>query len=396
MSGSICDACGKTYSNIYNLNKHKENICNNKEKSFPCDICDKTYTTEYKRNSHLTTSKCKDIKIKIDELKEQYENVIDENKKELDGYKKELEVSQVKLNDLQLRNKELEDKLFKLASKPTTVNNTDNSVKNNIRIEKLQPFILHKSDMMEKIDKEYNKEYFVKGPEGVADFSDNFLIRDENGKLCYVCVDPSRDTFVYKKKDGTVVRDIHAKQFTKKLLDGIIPQAIKIYEKSIEESPDKTFSYGTTLSQIKKLKSNNLPFTKELAYLTTNDDDLMFESDEEELLEAIECEREELEYFLNKCEKEYNYLSEPEEGESEDKPVLRKEIRMQVRNYNDTLKQKFDQIKNFNYKEQFEMVARMGERDKDSFMYKSGLVRIETMKELQDKYRNGTLDLSTL
>ena len=120
-----CEACNKTYSNFQNLNKHKKNVCFKDPKTeYLCDICEKEFTTEYKRNVHVSSSKCKDFKDKMDRMKNQYENIIDEYKKELEVSQKEQAFYKVGFEKAEERNKAFQISLMQLAIRPKIIHNT--------------------------------------------------------------------------------------------------------------------------------------------------------------------------------------------------------------------------------------------------------------------------------
>lgn len=52
MSRSICDQCGKGFSNVYTLSAHKK-IVHDGVKSFGCDICEIKFATKYKLHRHF-------------------------------------------------------------------------------------------------------------------------------------------------------------------------------------------------------------------------------------------------------------------------------------------------------------------------------------------------------
>ncbi|XP_070500995.1 zinc finger protein 84-like [Chironomus tepperi] len=49
---TICDSCGKQFSNVYTLNAHKRQVHENK-KPYECIKCTKSFSTKYKLNRHI-------------------------------------------------------------------------------------------------------------------------------------------------------------------------------------------------------------------------------------------------------------------------------------------------------------------------------------------------------
>lgn len=44
-------------------------------------------------------------------------------------------------------------------------------------------------------------------------------MKDEEGKLKYICTDPSRQVFQYKNEDGKIQKDVRVTKLTKALFD---------------------------------------------------------------------------------------------------------------------------------------------------------------------------------
>jgi len=53
----------------------------------------------------------------------------------------------------------------------------------------------------------------------LAHFAKDHFLKDDDGKLKYVCTDPGRQTFKYKDELGDIQKDVKAKKLTKILID---------------------------------------------------------------------------------------------------------------------------------------------------------------------------------
>jgi len=199
-----------------------------------CEYCNKTYSTKGNLKRHLHV--CKILKDKkVDEIKENYDkellNIKYEYKKLL---KEQEEKYERKLKEQEekhlLQIEKLQDRLENLATKaiekPTNTTNTTNTTTNNVL--NLSPFDLDNEDFKAKIEEGYNMQYFLKGTRGVAEFTKDKLLKDEDGKLRYICVDPSRQIFKYVDSNGETRRDVKASKLTKKVTPDIMSKANKM------------------------------------------------------------------------------------------------------------------------------------------------------------------------
>jgi hypothetical protein len=266
MEKLICEFCKKEFSRKDNLITHQKKSC----KKHNCKICGKTELTEEEFKLH--THSANEIEDKVEELETKIKDKVEE-----------LEVKiKDKVEELESKIKDYEEKIFAIASKPQTINTTMNN--NNIRIEKLQPLIIHQSHMMKVVEEKYNYDYWNSGQSGVANFAHDHFLLDDNGKSKYICTDISRGAFHFKNKEGSVIKDIGSKQLTNKLAKAIIPKSIKIHAEKTKEAEDEIQKkvYDGIQSQIIDMKYNNKEFIKELGYLTGNDEKGMESSEEEE------------------------------------------------------------------------------------------------------------------
>ena len=94
----------------------------------------------------------------------------------------------------------------------TNSTNSTNNTTNNLLM--MTPLEMKPETFADKIKEKFTLQYMLDGQKGVAKFAVDVLLRDKDGKLNYVCTDPSRLTFRYNTESDGIKRDIHAKQLT--------------------------------------------------------------------------------------------------------------------------------------------------------------------------------------
>ena len=304
-----CDICAKILSSKQCLEIHKEKCEDIKEeKIFQCEYCNKILSS--KQNLVIHTKKCEIIQVK-DEFKcefckkelstrqklEYHKNICNVKKEKEDEETKETikkkdnelkekdkiiiklktqnESFKEQLEKLEKNYKDLQNKLDKIANKavdkPTITNNTTNNTLNissNIDfndIERIQNIINNKLTINDVIT----------GQKGLALFTKEHILTDEEGNLAYICTDPSRHIFKFKDEDGEIKKDIETKKLTEYLIiGGIKAKSVDIgnnWCKDENGNIDMTkFNIIMTPQQsILKLKDDNNVFKKELASLTS-------------------------------------------------------------------------------------------------------------------------------
>lgn len=255
-----CSFCKKHFSNKYILQNHQKNTkyClkiqgNTKTTRFSCEGCSKEFTTNQMLNSHK--EKCIRLVIQKYEIiverqaqqfSEEKKQLARENKEQIQTirytYEKEIQTICEK-HDKEIQS--LQDRIEKLAlagiqRATTTTHNTTNT-----NILNLTPFDMNDRSIKDKIQEFYNLEYLRKGYRGVAEFTKENLLVDDNGKLKYVCCDPSRSIFKYRDENGEVRKDVKASRLTKRITPDIMSKAHSIVvgevEKMNEESANIEF-----------------------------------------------------------------------------------------------------------------------------------------------------------
>ena len=173
------------------------------------------------------------LKNEIKELKNEIKELNDENKDivyyqtETEFYRKQVTEKEnyyeKQLIEKDNQIKHLQEQIVSITktavSKPTTTNNTNI----NNKILNMSILNLDNENIKSIINDKYNLDVISEGQKGVAKFAANFLLKDSDGNLNYICTDPSRKIFKYKNNDGELEleKDINAQKLTnnKKPLD---------------------------------------------------------------------------------------------------------------------------------------------------------------------------------
>jgi len=267
-----CQYCEKIFSSKSNLSNHQKTakFCLNKRniinEEYKC-ICKKNFTTKIVFDRHkeicnifVTNNK---IQIYLDQLK--------------------LKDEQIKNKDEQLKDKDnhikdLENKLANIAlagvNKTTTINNINNI---NNKILNISPLDLNNSEKIKSIlDSKFDHNYIIEGQKGVAQFLVDHYLKDDEGKLKYICTDPSRQIFKYKDDLGDIQKDVKAKKLTKTLIHGGLKEKNNDISNSWwttndgEKDIDKFIILQPKSTEISNLTiSDNTLFANELSSITT-------------------------------------------------------------------------------------------------------------------------------
>ena len=284
-----CNYCKKIFSNKSSLNNHQKTAryclkIQNKEsyESFSCKYCCKIFTTKDILLKHLQRCKYKELNEK-EELKKLV--IIEELQQELIKKDKELQYQKTTVKELQqeLIEKDKENSLLKgqliyckgdhefikeIAKQPNinTINNLNiTSVIDFNNLDKIKDII----------QENFNIQYIIDGQKGLARFVTDKLLKDENGKLNYLCTDPSRQVFKFKDKLGEIKKDVEAKKLTNYIIDGGIKKkttdiATDWYTEDNGNVDHNRFGIMLNSQQsMFNLDSDNNSFKKELASITT-------------------------------------------------------------------------------------------------------------------------------
>ena len=293
-----CKFCKKNYSSRSSLNNHQKTakhclkiqqslseVSDIDYKSFDCKYCKKNFSSNFNLGKHINLCSAyyqavvinKDNEILI--LKENKDNeilILKENKdneiKKLQDKIASLEQQVLKI-ELETENRMLREQsersinaVEEIAKQPrvATTNNNHNKILINTPMDLSQPTV------QKAIQNGFSDEYLVQGQKGVARFAYDNILKDEQGKLKYICTDAARQIFQFKNEDGSIQKDVRATKLTKALLDGELKSTTHkmACDKMKDGSADEFNMYTDNYYEIKELETDNSDFSKELTTLT--------------------------------------------------------------------------------------------------------------------------------
>ena len=284
-----CKFCKKNYSTRSSLNNHQktakhclkiqqslsEDTNSIESKSFDCKYCKKSFSSNFNLGKHINL--CPDYYQSIVINKDNEILILQEKKdneiKELQDKIANLE-QQVLTIELETENRMLREQsersinaVEEIAKQPrvATTNNNHNKIMINTPVDLSQPTV------QQAIQNGFSDEYLVQGQKGIARFAVEYILKDDEGKLKYICTDPSRQIFQYKNEDGSMQKDVRATKLTKALLDGEIKSAShKMACDKMKDGTAEEFNvYTDHYYEIRDLETDNSDFSKELTSLTT-------------------------------------------------------------------------------------------------------------------------------
>jgi hypothetical protein len=278
-----CLYCNKDYSSKSNLKNHQKSAkycleiqknnnlssseLDSEHNSFVCNYCQKDFSSNHRYQKHqdICLMKHKHIilskETEIANIKEQ----LKEKDAEIEEYKQKMKTIRLEVENqfYKQREERSTNVVEEIAKQPRITTN------NNQKVLISTPLDLSQQVFQQAIHSGFSEEYLIQGQRGAARFAVDNILKDEEGKLKYICTDASRQIFQYKNEDGTIQKDVRATKLTKALLDGDIKQAShKIACKKMDGSDEAFESYTSNYYEIKELENDNSEFSKELSSLT--------------------------------------------------------------------------------------------------------------------------------
>lgn len=271
-----CNFCLKTFSSLSVLTRHKKTSVKclklqNKNEicyDYKCVYCDKGFT---RKNAHLYhEDTCKHKVLKLNEKVKQLEK---------DNAYLLIELSTQK--------------------KTTTTTNVMINNNNNTNYNFLVPFELSSDDIKKLIEDRFTEDYFRNGQKGVAYFTFENLIKNDDAELMYFCSDTSRKKFVMKDSKGCIKKDHKATLLTSMIAEDITNKSEEIYSDCINKidptglkliSNKRAINYHNNIVDIRSLKLCNTKYSSVLSTLIASVSDK--KDEDEEIVYVIEGESE--------------------------------------------------------------------------------------------------------
>jgi|UniRef100_A0A6C0J3W5 hypothetical protein len=263
-----CEFCNKSFCSKSSLNNHKKTAkycleIQNRElidvKEFKCKYCKKKFCTQELLNKHEL--KCIDfLNGKLIEKDE----IIEKQKEDISNLEKKVIELDAKLEIYKEQGEKSFEVVEQIAKQPKQ------QVNNNQKILINTPLDLSNDAVVQAIQEKFSHDYLTQGQKGVAKFAYDVMLKDENGKLKYICTDPSRQIFQYKNDQGVIEKDVRATRLTKAILNAELKQTShKIAWDNMKDGDNEVFmTYTNHYQEIQGMEQDNSEFSKELSCLT--------------------------------------------------------------------------------------------------------------------------------
>lgn len=268
-----CGHCKSILATKYSLNTHMKtnkkciNIQKNKGidiesiKAFVCEYCKTSFTSKDNYKNHMLKS-CKE---KFEVLEKKLHEIIQEKDKIIQE-KDIIIATLLAKNELLLEDK---NKSFscieEIAKQPKIQSNKQT-------LNMMTPLSFDKKDVKNAIKDAFNNNYFYDGQKGVAKFAVDNLLKDSDGKLKYICTDPSRNIFKFRDEDGDMKKDVKAKKLTELLAPELKRKACFISKEELDKYSDNGDMFIIIYKnevELRDLDTDNTVFRNELSALTT-------------------------------------------------------------------------------------------------------------------------------
>ena len=280
----LCQYCNNNFINEKTLFAHqkKAKYCLEKQQKvteYICiNECNKKFFTYLELERHQN--------ICINYLKKNIKELIEENKMSEDNVQYfQNECNQLKQQiiekDFQIKEQKeqittLQEQIISITKTAVMKSTTTNNNTINNRILNMTSLNFNDSSTIQSIlEDKYSIDVISEGQKGVARFAYNYILKDINGNLTYLCTDSSRKIFKFKNLTGELEKDINAQKLTNLLTEnGILKATTKLAQNywtnedgTIDD--EKLSNMISKASEIHFMKDDNTVFKNELATMTS-------------------------------------------------------------------------------------------------------------------------------
>jgi hypothetical protein len=177
---------------------------------------------------------------------------------ELHAKVQELEAVNILLTD----DKRRSQKCVEEIAKQPKISTTNKTVNNKVSI--LTPLDLSSERLKELVEANFTSSHLLEGQKGVARFTVEHVIKDEDGKLKYICTDPARHTFRFKEGE-TEIKDVRGKRLSSALAPPVMDKTGRLGMEAINKNPELFCVYSDSQQNIRDMRDDDAEFRGELA-----------------------------------------------------------------------------------------------------------------------------------
>jgi hypothetical protein len=253
----ICEFCNSELKSKSSLNAHKKkakycveaqqklkgSVVKMKTEVYTCEGCEKEVTT-----SHASRHRKTCVSLRISSEKE---TLIREN-----------QILKAKLSIYEKLAEKDSNRIFEIAKQPRV--QTTNKTKIT-----LTPLDLSESRLRPLVEAKFTRNHLLEGQKGVAKFTVDHILKDDQGKLMYVCTDPSRHSYKFLAENGEEIKDIKSRKLTEALYPSVNERSRFLVNEGIAEQSNNFPLYTDSFIDINSMGGDNSDFRAELATMTS-------------------------------------------------------------------------------------------------------------------------------
>jgi hypothetical protein len=190
----ICDFCGTSFKDTSSLNRHiktnKKCLSKRPDIKIDCVWCKEGFLSKIYLEKHNCSANKEALYLslseKYNELEKQFKTTLEDKDRQI---------------------KDLQEKLFLIANKPTTTNVNNNSTTTyNVTLECGKPMSFSVDKMVNLLQKTCNINYVLEGETGLGKWVIDHGCRNDDGELCIQTTDKNRGVIKYIDEKDKIQR----------------------------------------------------------------------------------------------------------------------------------------------------------------------------------------------